>query len=137
MPDVGQSITSPQIEGALQSGCSRTDRTRTERLVTPACEFFEAMGVDACFVDGEQVTATLGSDPGTRAATIEHLAEFGDIHLQSRHGSRWRFPGPEPVDQPVPGNRVIRIEEQKDKEVALTGTSGHKALVSDHQVDRS
>ena len=92
-------------------------------------EPLEAADVHELAVDPQLVPAPAGEDLGA-AVVGQHLAQAPDVVLHHLGGAGGRVVSPQPFDQPVGGDRAIRLETEHGKDGALLRSAeGDRAVV--------
>ena len=120
--EVRERATSPERERAGEV-LMRFFGVPLGELGLPGCdERLEPAQVDALASDPECVARRACDQqllvPAGRVG-IEQLAELGDMHLKRRPPRVRRAPGPQLVDQAVPRDDLVRMQEQEGEQRAL------------------
>jgi hypothetical protein len=85
-------------------------------------------GIDVPWLDGEDVAAGPGLEPGGLGA--EDLAQVRDVHPEASGGGLHRRGRPHLLDQPLGGDDLVGVEEQqRERRPLLAATEGHQPAV--------
>ena len=117
--DVGQCRAAPEGEGfAKRAGLPRGG------------EALEPLDVELVCLDTDVIAGRTGDDP----VGAQDLAERMNVHLQRARGAPGRGFAPDPVDQPIRGDRFVGLEQEQGEQRArpLSAQRQGDAVVSQH-----
>ena len=108
-----KSSSAPELLGRVFRLAAR------ERVGAPLDEALEALEVELASVERQAVTGAVGLD----AAGPQGLSQPMDVYLERLHGRPRGLVSPQQVDETLPGEDFVGIEEQDREQGALLGRS--------------
>jgi hypothetical protein len=135
--EIREGSATPQLEGGAQRR-GADGRIATPDLVLSAEEQpLEPDGVDRVRVGMQDVARRPGGDDVREAGRLEASAQIRDVDLHRMGGGARRAVPPHKVDQPVRGDRLVRVEEQHPEKRALLRRAQVEDLPVDQHLERA